>query len=32
MPAAVPVIDVVDSTWHAARPATVASIMAEPAN
>lgn len=29
---AVPAIDVVDSTWIAARPATVAAIVAEPAN
>jgi hypothetical protein len=27
-----PLIDVVDSTWFAARPATVAAIVAEPAN
>lgn len=27
-----PAIDVVDSTWIAARPATVAAIVAEPAN
>jgi hypothetical protein len=28
----VPTIDVVDSTWFAARPAAVAAIVAEPAN
>jgi hypothetical protein len=28
----VPAIDVVDSTWFAARPATVAAIVAEPAS
>jgi hypothetical protein len=28
----VPCIDVVDSTWFAARPATVAALVAEPAN
>lgn len=27
-----PLVDVVDSTWFAARPATVAAIVAEPAN
>ena len=27
-----PVIDVVDSTWFAVRPATLAAIVAEPAN
>lgn len=27
-----PAIDIVDSTWFAARPATVAAIVAEPAN
>ena len=27
-----PAVDVVDSTWFAARPATVAAIVAEPAN
>lgn len=31
-PGAVPDIDVVDSTWLNARPATVAAIVAEPAN
>jgi len=28
----VPTIDIVDSTWFAARPATVAAVVAEPAN
>jgi hypothetical protein len=28
----VPAIDVVDSTWFAARPSAVAALMAEPAN
>jgi hypothetical protein len=28
----VPAIDIVDSTWFAARPAAVAAIVAEPAN
>jgi hypothetical protein len=28
----VPAIDVVDSTWFAARPTTVAAIVADPAN
>src|SRR5437762_5904733 len=27
-----PAIDIVDSTWFAARPSTVAAIVAEPAN
>lgn len=27
-----PCVDVVDSTWFAARPATVAALVAEPAN
>lgn len=27
-----PIIDVVDSTWFAARPAAVAAVMAEPGN
>ncbi|MBN9618739.1 MAG: AsnC family protein, partial [Actinobacteria bacterium] len=27
-----PIIDVVDSTWFAARPAAVAAVVAEPAN
>jgi hypothetical protein len=31
-PASVPAIDVVDSTWLAAPPATVAAVVAEPAN
>jgi hypothetical protein len=29
---AVPAIDVVDSTWFAARPATVAALVADPGN
>lgn len=32
MLAGMPLVDVVDSTWFAARPATVAAIVAEPAN
>jgi Polyketide cyclase / dehydrase and lipid transport len=32
MLSAVPAVDVVDSTWFAARPATVAALVADPAN